>query len=150
MQKGLDLAQTIDELTPQIFRDSMRLLKQDLDLTTCFTDEEVKELFKQPHQREYVGFRDLVAMTLLLDCGIRANELLSLRVSDIDFQTRFITLKAEVNKNRKLSIVPMSGYSVKLLIQLIGENTPNDNLSFSKDTFYLDMIAFNRSSFLLL
>ncbi|AWE08440.1 hypothetical protein DCE79_14170 [Lysinibacillus sp. 2017] len=41
--------------------DSVRLLKQDLGLTNCFTDEEVKELFKQPYQREYVGFRDLVA-----------------------------------------------------------------------------------------
>lgn len=40
---------------------------------------------------------------------------------DIDFQTRFITLTAEVNKNRKARIVPMSAHTVKLLIQLIGK-----------------------------
>ncbi len=82
----------------------------------------IKELFRQPKKRDYVGFRDLVAMTLLLDCGLRANELLSLRAADIDFQTRFITLRAEVNKNRKPRIVPMSAHSVKILIQIIGEN----------------------------
>ncbi len=113
--------------------DSVRLLKQDIDLTNCFTDEEIKELFRQPEKREYVGFRDLVAMTLLLDCGLRANELLSLRATDIDFQTRFITLKAEVNKNRKPRIVPMSAHSVKMLIQLIGENQKH----FTTDRVFL-------------
>lgn len=113
--------------------ESVRLLKQDIDLTNCFTDEEVKELFKQPEQRDYVGFRDYVAMTLLLDCGIRANELLSLKASDIDFQTRFITLQGEVNKNRKPRIVPISAHTVKLLIQLIGENKKH----FTTDRIFL-------------
>jgi len=113
--------------------DSVRLLKQDEDLTNCFTDEDVKELFRQPEKRDYVGFRDLVAMTLLLDCGLRANELLSLRAVDIDLQTRFITLRAEVNKNRKPRIVPMSAYSVKMLIQLIGENKKH----FTTDRIFL-------------
>ena len=56
----------------------VRLLKQDIDLTNCFTDEEVKEVLRQPNQRDYVGFRDYVAMILLLDSGIRANELAKL------------------------------------------------------------------------
>lgn len=113
--------------------DSVRLLKQDIDLTNCFTDEDVKELFKQPNQRDYVGFRDYVAMTLLLDCGIRASELLSLRTSDIDFQTRFITLQGEVNKNRKPRIVPISAHSIKLLLQLTGENKKH----FTTDRIFL-------------
>lgn len=113
--------------------DSVRQLRQDIDLTNCFTDEEVKELFKQPEQRDYVGFRDYVAMTLLLDCGIRANELLSLRTSDIDFQARFITLQGEVNKNRKPRIVPMSAHSVKLLLRLISENKKH----FTTDRIFL-------------
>ncbi|WP_197089420.1 tyrosine-type recombinase/integrase [Rossellomorea marisflavi] len=69
----------------------VRLLKQDIDLTNCFIDDEVKEVLREPNQRDYVGFRDYVAMVLLVDRGIRANELLGLRAGDIDFQTRFIT-----------------------------------------------------------
>ena len=48
--------------------------------------------------------------------------LLSLRAADVDFQTRFITLGGEKNKNRKPRIVPISAHTVKLLLQLINEN----------------------------
>ncbi|WP_404459307.1 tyrosine-type recombinase/integrase [Sutcliffiella horikoshii] len=102
--------------------ENVRLLKQDIDLTNCFTDDEVKEILRQPNQRDYVGFRDYVAMMLLLDSGVRANELLNLRSSDIDFQTRFITLNGDRNKNRKPRIVPISAHMVKLLLQLINES----------------------------
>ena len=105
----------------------VRLLKQDIDLTNCFTDEEVKEVLRQPNQRDYV------AMILLLDSGIRANELLSLRVADFDFQTRFITLGGDKNKNRRPRIVPISAHTVKLLLQLINENKKH----FSTDRIFL-------------
>ncbi|KPB04720.1 tyrosine-type recombinase/integrase [Bacillus sp. CHD6a] len=111
----------------------VRLLKQDIDLTNCFTDDEVKEVLRQPNQRDYVGYRDYVAMILLLDSGIRANELLSLRTEDVDFQTRIITLGGEKNKNRKPRIVPISAHTVKLLLQLINENKKH----FSTDRIFL-------------
>ncbi|WP_350338998.1 tyrosine-type recombinase/integrase [Paenibacillus sp. UMB4589-SE434] len=38
---------------------------------------------------------------LELDSGMRINEMLKLRVSDIDFQARFINLDGARNKNRK-------------------------------------------------
>ncbi|MFB1098286.1 tyrosine-type recombinase/integrase [Terribacillus sp. JSM ZJ617] len=112
---------------------NVRLLRQDIDLTNCFTNDEVKELLRQPNQRDYVGFRDYVAMLLLLDSGIRANELLSLRITDVDFQTRFITLDGERNKNRKPRLVPISAHTVKLLLQLVNENKKH----FSTDRLFL-------------
>ena len=72
-------------------------------------------------------------MILLLDSGIRANELLSLRVADFDFQTRFITLDGDKNKNRRPRIVPISAHTVKLLLQLINENKKH----FSTDRIFL-------------
>ena len=102
--------------------DNVRLMRQDIDLTNCFTDEEVKELFKQPNQRDYVGFRDFVIMNLMLDTGMRVNEILGLRIGDIDFQTRFITLNGEQNKNRKPRLIPVSSYVCKLLLQIVEEN----------------------------
>ncbi len=70
-------------------------MKQDIDLTNCFTDEEIKEVLRQPNQKDYIGYRDYVAIMLLLDSGLRANELLSLHSKDIDLQNRFITLGGE-------------------------------------------------------
>lgn len=102
--------------------DKVKLLKQDIDLTNCLTDSDVKGILQQPNQRDYVGFRDFVAINLLLDSGIRINELVSLNSSDIDFSTRFITLSSKQNKNRKTRIVPISAYVMKLILQLMTEN----------------------------
>lgn len=112
---------------------NVKLLKQDIDLTNCFTDDEVKEVFKQPNLRDYVGFRDYVAMTILLDAGLRANELLSLRVATVDFKTRFITVESFVSKNRNARLVPISTHSIKLLLQLIEENKKH----FTTDRIFL-------------
>ncbi len=65
--------------------DKVRLLRQDIDLTNCLTDEEVKAVLAQPNQRDYIVFRDFVAMNLLLDSGMRINEALNLRINEIDF-----------------------------------------------------------------
>lgn len=55
----------------------------------------------QPNQRNFVGFRDYVAIDVMLDSGLRIQELLSLRTMDIDFQARFITIPAKKSKNLK-------------------------------------------------
>lgn len=102
--------------------DKVKLIKQDIDLTNCLTESEVKAILQQPNQRDYVGFRDFVAINVLLDSGLRINELVSLVANDIDFSTRFITLTSKQNKNRKPRMVPISSYVMKLLLQMITEN----------------------------
>ncbi|MGG4467242.1 tyrosine-type recombinase/integrase [Paenibacillus alvei] len=111
----------------------IKLLRQDIDLTNCLTDEEVKTILKQPNMRDYVGYRDACALNLLLDSGLRANELLGLRVGDIDFKTRFITLPGERNKNRKPRMVPISTHVMKMLLQLVNENASH----FKTDRVFL-------------
>ncbi|MEB8674213.1 integrase [Bacillus thuringiensis] len=113
--------------------DNVRLLRQDIDLTNCLTEDEVKAVLAQPNQRDYVGFRDFVIINLLLDSGLRINEALNLRVEEIDFKTRFITLTGERNKNRKPRYVPISAFVAKLLLQLIEENRAH----FKTDRIFL-------------
>ncbi|NYV68829.1 tyrosine-type recombinase/integrase [Bacillus sp. Gen3] len=111
----------------------IKQIRQDIDLTNCFTDDEVKAILRAPNMRDFVGFRDYVAINLLLDSGLRVKELLSLRTSDIDFVTRFITLQGDVNKNRKPRLVPISSHVVKLLFQLVSENVQH----FKTDRIFL-------------
>lgn len=111
----------------------IKLIRQDIDLTNCLTDEEVKDILRQPNMRDYVGYRDAVAINLLLDSGLRANELIGLRAGDIDFKTRFITLSGDRNKNRKPRLVPISTHVVKMLLQLINENAAH----FKTDRVFL-------------
>ncbi|TLS53373.1 integrase [Paenibacillus antri] len=122
-----------DEMIESNPFDNVKLIRQDVDLTNALTDDEVKAILAQPNQRDFVGFRDFVAINLMLDSGMRVSEMLSLRAADIDFQTRFITLPGERNKNRKPRMIPISTYSSKLLLQLIGENKEH----FSTDRLFL-------------
>ncbi len=100
----------------------IKLIRQDIDLTNCLSDDEVKAILAQPDQRDFVGYRDYVAISIFLDSGLRISELLSLRIPDVDFQTRFFTIQGDKSKNRKPRLVPFSNHTAKLLLQLIGEN----------------------------
>ncbi|WFA04452.1 tyrosine-type recombinase/integrase [Bacillus sp. HSf4] len=111
----------------------IKLLRQDIDLTNCFTEEEVKSILQQPNLRDYVGFRDYCAISLLLDSGLRNEEMLSLRDKDIDFSSRFLTIHADKSKNRKHRLVPVSSHCIKLLLQLIAENKSH----FKTDRIFL-------------
>lgn len=95
--------------------ENVKLLRQDNvnDLTNALTDEEIKEIMSQPDRRDFVGFRDWVAMNTLLDTGLRINELLSLRAEDVDIKTRFIMVRSErvkklgfiASRSRKTAII---------------------------------------------
>ncbi|EGG35237.1 tyrosine-type recombinase/integrase [Paenibacillus sp. HGF5] len=133
---------TLKALFNQLERDELievnpagpvKLLRQDVDLTNGLTDEEVTAILAQPDRRDFVGFRDYVAICLMLDSGLRISEMLSLRAADIDFQTRFITLPGDRNKNRKPRLVPISAQVTKLLLQLIDENRAH----FTTDRLFL-------------
>jgi integrase/recombinase XerD len=113
--------------------EKIKLIRQDIDLTNCLTDEDVKAILQQPNVKDFVGYRDYVAINLLLDSGLRIQELIGLRAADIDFQTRFITLQGERNKNRKPRLVPISTHVMKLLLQLINENQAH----FKTDRIFL-------------
>lgn len=119
--------------------EKVKLIRQDVDLTNCFTDDEVKALFKMPNLRDYVGFRDYVAMNVLLDTGLRIGELLSLRVTDIDFKTNFITIKSENSKTRSMRMVPVSSHVIRLILQLIEENSRH----FKTDRIFLSCYGAN-------
>lgn len=113
---------------------NVKLLRFDQnDLTNALTDDEIKRILSAPNQREFVSFRDYVAINILLDCGLRAAELLSLRTSSIDFQTRFIHIDADKSKSRKPRMVPMSTHTSKLVLKLVTEN----NEHFRTDRLFL-------------
>lgn len=111
----------------------VKLLRQDIDLTNCLTDDEIKAILAQPNRRDFVGFRDYVAIVVMLDSGCRVSEMLNLRISEIDFQTRFIALPGGRTKPRQPRLVPISGHAAKLMLQLIEENRKH----FSTDRIFL-------------
>lgn len=87
----------------------------------AFTDEQVDALLQQADKRTFYGFRDYVIMTLMLDTGIRINEVLSLEKKDVDLTQRQLSIAGFKSKNKRNRIVPFSKHTAKLLQELMNE-----------------------------
>lgn len=91
------------------------------------TVDELKRLIAAPNIRTYAGFRDYVAIHVLIDSFARANEILSLKESSIDFKLGMVYFDAEVVKTRRGRSVPLSDRTLRLLRELIKENSNFDS-----------------------
>ncbi|AIQ13653.1 tyrosine-type recombinase/integrase [Paenibacillus durus] len=86
------------------------------------TVEELQRLLRAPDKDTYPGFRDYVALHVLIDSFARAGELLSLKASNVDFNRGVLHFEADIVKTRKGRSVPVSSYTLRLLMILIHEN----------------------------
>ena len=59
--------------------------------------------------------RDLAIMYVLFFCGVRKGELLGLQISDIDFDKRILTIRAETSKSRATRKMPMHSVLIEQL-----------------------------------
>ena len=95
--------------------------RMDVKEKPIMTEEELSALLNAPDVDTYAGYRDYVLILLLADTGLRINEALNLRELHIDVNARCIRLPAELNKNRKPRIIPLSVAVLRELIKLMEE-----------------------------
>ncbi|KMJ59377.1 DNA integration/recombination/inversion protein [Bacillus sp. LL01] len=93
----------------------IKRLKTDEKVIMGLKDNQIRRLFGAINKESFSGRRDYIAMLLMLKCGLRVNEIDSLEVEDIDFESEVIRLPGIKNKNRKTRIVPLS---MKVLSEL--------------------------------
>jgi site-specific recombinase XerD len=74
---------------------------------------EVDTLLRAVNRGTWLGARNLAAMLLLFSTGMRASELLSLQVSDLDWEKGLITIRRA--KGGKTRMVPLAGKAEKAL-----------------------------------
>ena len=71
------------------------------------TQEEARRVLDAPDLRSPVGYRDKALLELLYATGARTNELLRLRVSDLDYKARSVFIrKGKGNKDRLIVVPP--------------------------------------------
>ncbi|TCP55506.1 integrase/recombinase XerD [Tumebacillus sp. BK434] len=109
----------------------IRKVREPEDTIGAFSEEQVTSLLAQPDQRTFYGFRDYVMMTLMLDTGIRINEVLSLEVKNMDFAQRQITIEGGKSKNKRARVIPITKHTAKLLHELVCE---------TKQHFSIDLV----------
>lgn len=81
-------------------------------LPQILSNEEVELLLQQPRCTDLKGYRDKAMLEVLYATGIRVSELLSLKVSDIDFENRTLICRNH-NRNRFIPLYPKAIESLK-------------------------------------
>ena len=77
--------------------------KKSKKLPRYFEYNELEEMFLIPDVNNYLGQRDLLLLEMLYATGCRVGELVSIKVSDIDFSSRTILIVGKGNKERFLN-----------------------------------------------
>jgi integrase/recombinase XerD len=73
--------------------ENIKLLKDRRSVIATFTKEQLKKLFRQPDLKTFTGIRDYTIMMLMLETGIRVNELAGLSLSDIRWEDELICIR---------------------------------------------------------
>ena len=109
---------------------SIKIKKTKQENIKYLSKEGIKEILSLPKTSIENGVRDLAILTLLYDSGARVQELVNIKIKDIDFNKKTVYL---FGKGRKARIVPLISQTIKILEKYIKiYNIPinSDNLLF--------------------
>lgn len=91
--------------------------------TNYLHEEEMTKLLSMPDLTTKKGRRDGAILSLLYDAGMRINELLELKVENVEIENHLINItKAKRNKHRQ---IPISKNTINLIKQYIEDNSLN-------------------------
>lgn len=93
-------------------------MKKEVKLPVIFNRSELRQLFKAP-----TLLKHRIALTLIYSAGLRSQETINLKLSDIDFERRTIHIRQ--SKYKKDRIVPLSGYMAEGLKKYISAEHPH-------------------------
>ncbi len=115
---------------------NLSLMRQEIDTVEPLSEEELKRFLQAPNKNSFSQYRDYIIMTVIIDTGMRINEICSLEKAEIDFLKKRIVLPAIKNKNRKSRILPLSSQTARLLKNLISESEEHFASDFVFTTNY--------------
>jgi len=85
--------------------ENIRLLKDRKQIIPTFSKEQLNKLFNQPDLRTFTGVRDYTIMMLMLETGIRVNELVGVGLNDILWEDSLLRIRNA--KSYKERLVPI-------------------------------------------
>ena len=97
----------------------LKLVKQEEKKVQIISDLQVKKLYNVIDTSKYTGFRDYVLINMMLENGIRCNELVNIQIEDIDLDRRLVIVRASTAKTRKERHLPITKTLKKYLKEMI-------------------------------
>lgn len=94
--------------------DYFRLPKAKKTIIEILDDETIKNLFKfcDKNNNKKIALRNKIIISLMVDCGLRVNEVVTLKISDIKIKENILKVLGKGNKER---YVPFGDFTAKLL-----------------------------------
>lgn len=86
--------------------------KQGIYLPDSLSQEEIDQLLSAIDTSTNLGKRNYCIIEVLYGCGLRVSEMISLKISDINFKENFIKVNGKGNKVR---LVPIADYTLQLI-----------------------------------
>lgn len=111
--------------------DSLESPKGIKRLPISLSIEEVEDLLNAPDLNKSEGLRDRAMLETMYSSGLRVSELLSLKISQINFEKGIIDVIGKGNKQRK---VPLGDYAIDFVKEYISKGRPKAK---GKDNAYL-------------
>jgi site-specific recombinase XerD len=93
-------------------------MKKEAKLPVIFNRSELRQLFRAP-----TLLKHRIVLALIYSAGLRSQEAINLKISDIDFERKTIHIRQ--SKYKKDRIVPLSGYIAKGLKKYIAAEHPH-------------------------
>lgn len=95
---------------PDIYNDIV-IPKKTVKVVEILTPEEIKNLMGQ-FGNDFYGLRNMSMVMLMLDCGLRANEVITLVPDNVNYKYKYVKVCGKGNKER---IVPLGNSLVEVL-----------------------------------
>jgi len=82
--------------------------------------EEVSSLINKPTGKK-LSLRDRAMLEMIYSSGLRASEVINIKISDINFEAGFITIRGKGSKER---VVPVNEAALETVVQYIEQSRP--------------------------
>lgn len=115
----------------------MKLVKEKKTIPEILTNEEVDLLLNQPQCNCLKGLRDKALLEILYATGMRVSELVSLNVSDIDYNIEVINCHCD-NKSRTIPVYHEALQSLQNYINQRKNETINNSSNLTIENVTLD------------
>lgn len=102
-----------------IDRFKMQAIKVDKNPVETYTEEELIKLLQKPDLKKcsFAEYQSWVMTNFLFSTGVRQRSLNNIKIKDVDFDNKYITLR--VTKNRKVLIIPMENSLANILLEYL-------------------------------
>ncbi|WP_027956652.1 tyrosine-type recombinase/integrase [Halobacillus kuroshimensis] len=112
--------------------ENLSLIKQKKTIIDTFSRDQMRLILAQPDQTTFTGMRDYTILLFLLETGVRARELVSVKIDDINWQDSVIKIDGKGYKERHVPIQSLMKKQLRKYVTVRG-NLDSDALFVTID-----------------